>query len=116
MSIQNVKEWAITSLEKPMTKAEIFSAVAEHTEKRKSDVALIIHAYFELMEIHLSKKGPGSFVMPNILKAEAVKKEATPAKQGINPFTKEPMVIPAKPESRKVKIKALTHLNKQAND
>lgn len=110
------KAWHIVSLDKPMTKAEIISAVAEHTDKRKNDVAAVIQAFIELMEIHLSHKGPGTFVMPNSFKAEVVTKPATPAKQSVNPFTKKPITIPAKPASRKVKIKALTHLHKKAND
>jgi nucleoid DNA-binding protein len=110
------KKWHISSLAKPMTKSELISAIAEHTDKKKNDVASVIQAFAELMELHLSKKGPGSFVLPNAFKAEVVIKPATPAKNGVNPFTKAPMMIPAKPESRKVKIKALTHLNKKAND
>lgn len=113
---KQAKEWHIVSLDKPMTKAEIISAIADHTEKRKTDVSAVIQAFMELMEIHLSTKGPGSFVMPNAFKAEVVTKPATPAKEGVNPFTKAPMMIEAKPASRKVKIKALTHLHKQAND
>jgi nucleoid DNA-binding protein len=42
-----------------------------------------------------------------------VKKPATKERQGINPFTKEPITIPAKPASRKIRstpLKALKDL------
>ena len=39
-----------------------------------------------------------------------VAKPATPEKKGINPFTKEPMVVKAKPARRDVKVRALKGL------
>ena len=37
-------------------------------------------------------------------------KPATPERTGVNPFTKQPQVFPAKPESRTVKVTALKGL------
>ena len=43
-------------------------------------------------------------------KMKVVKKPATKARQGINPFTKEPTVFKAKPARKLVKIRALKGL------
>jgi nucleoid DNA-binding protein len=42
-----------------------------------------------------------------------VKKPATPARKGRNPFTGEEITIKAKPASRKVRARALRALNSQ---
>ena len=41
---------------------------------------------------------------------KVVKKPATKARQGINPFTKEPMTFKAKPASKKVRLLPLKSL------
>jgi hypothetical protein len=43
-------------------------------------------------------------------KMKVVKKPATKARQGINPFTKEPTIFKAKPARKLVKIRALKGL------
>ena len=98
---------------KPATKAEIFSALAEKTGLAKKDVVQVFDALGELIAKDLGKKGPGQFVVPGLLKLKVVRKPATKAKQGINPFTKEPMTIKAKPARNVVKaipMKALKEL------
>jgi nucleoid DNA-binding protein len=49
-------------------------------------------------------------VIPGLVKLRVVKKPATKERQGINPFTKEPITIPAKPASKKVRATALKNL------
>jgi len=43
------------------------------------------------------------------------KKPASPAKKGINPFTKEPCVFKAKPASKTVKVYAMKKLKVSLN-
>jgi nucleoid DNA-binding protein len=98
---------------KPATKGEIYSAIAEKTGLGKKDVSKVFDALAELIGKELGKKGPGQFVVPGLLKLKVVRKDATKAKQGINPFTKEPMLIKAKPARnvvRAVPMKALKEL------
>jgi nucleoid DNA-binding protein len=98
---------------KPATKAEVYSALAEKTGLAKKDVASLFDAMSELIARELGKKGPGVFVVPGLLKLRVVRKPATKAKQGVNPFTKEPMTIKAKPARNSVKavpMKALKEL------
>ena len=67
-----------------------------------------------LITKQLSKKGPGVFNLLSLVKLKIVQKPATPAKQGINPFTKEPMTIKAKPARRDVRARALKGLRELA--
>ena len=59
---------------------------------------------------NLSKKGPGVFNVPGLMKVKVVRKEATPEREGINPFTKEPTIFKAKPARNVVKILPLKGL------
>jgi len=60
-------------------------------------------------------RGPGLFTLPGLLKMKVVKKPATKAREGINPFTKEKMVFKAKPASKKVRVLPLKSLKALVN-
>jgi nucleoid DNA-binding protein len=107
---KDAKKGKLAPLEKPMTKAEIIGHLADRLDMKRVDIVLVFDELADLIYHHLGKKGPGVFVLHNLFKVEVVKKAAVKAKEGINPFTKEPMVIAAKPASKKVKVKVLKHL------
>jgi len=95
------------------TKAEIYTSLAEKSGLSKKEVATVFTALTELISKELGKKGPGLFVVPGLLKLKVVRKPATKAKQGVNPFTQQPMTIKAKPARNVVKavpMKALKEL------
>lgn len=56
---------------------------------------------------HKELKKTGSFLVPGLAKFVVVKKPATKARKGINPFTKEPTVFKAKPARKVLKIRAV---------
>ncbi len=95
---------------KTATKAEIFDELAEKTGLSKKDIAGVFTALSDLIGQELGKKGPGLFTMPGLLKLKVVRRPATKAKQGINPFTKVPMTIKAKPATNVVKALPLKGL------
>jgi nucleoid DNA-binding protein len=98
---------------KSMTKADIYSEIADKTGLAKKQVSGVFDAISELVIKELGKKGPGLFIVPGLLKLKRVTKPATKAKQGINPFTKAPMLIKAKPARNVIKaapLKALKEL------
>ena len=102
-----------TSGSKAATKAEIYGALADRTGLGKKEIAQLFDALSELIGKELGKKGPGQFVLPGLLKLKVVRKPATKAKQGVNPFTKEPMTIQAKPARnvvRAIPMKSLREL------
>jgi nucleoid DNA-binding protein len=97
---------------KAPTKTEILNSLAEATDVPKKDVANVIEALEGLIRKSLSDDGPGSFVLPGLLKIEKKYQPAKPAKTGVpNPFKPgELMDVAAKPECNKIKLRALKNL------
>jgi nucleoid DNA-binding protein len=97
-----------------LTKTQVITALSEETELSKKDVARVFEALSELIAKQLVGRGcPGEVTIPGLLKLKAVKKPATKEREGINPFTKEPITIAAKPASKKVRaipLKALKEM------
>jgi nucleoid DNA-binding protein len=95
---------------KSATKGEIYTKLATKTGLSKKQVSTFFESLTELIGNELGKKGPGLFVVPGLLKLKVVRKPATKAKTGINPFTKEPMTYKAKPARNVVKALPLKSL------
>jgi len=95
---------------KQATKGEIYTKLASKCGLTKKQVSTVFDAMTEMIGGELGKKGPGIFVVPGLLKLKVVRKEATKAKQGINPFTKQPMIYKAKPARNVVKALPLKSL------
>jgi nucleoid DNA-binding protein len=95
---------------KRLTKSQVISELAEATELDKKSINRVFDGLTEIIKKQLGSRGPGEFVIPGIIKLRAVKKPATKERPGINPFTKEPIVIKAKPASKKIRASALKSL------
>jgi nucleoid DNA-binding protein len=95
----------------PYTKSQILNYIAESAGLKKKDVTNVMTALSDLMELHLgNKRGPGEFVVPGLMKCRVVRKPATKARKGINPFTGEETTFQAKPARNVVKIRPLKKL------
>ncbi|MBA3581230.1 MAG: HU family DNA-binding protein [Gammaproteobacteria bacterium] len=95
---------------KPPTKSEIYTTISEQTELSRKQVASVFDALSGLIEKNLKSRGPGFFTLPGLLKIKVIKKPATKARKGINPFTGEEMVFKAKPARKAVKVLPLKAL------
>jgi nucleoid DNA-binding protein len=95
---------------KPLTKADLIGKIAAATEVTKKDLEKVFDSLHTIIKDELGKKGPGQFVLPGLLKLKVYKKPATKAKTGINPFTKQPMTIKAKPARNAIKVGLLKAL------
>jgi nucleoid DNA-binding protein len=96
---------------KRLTKAQVIGEIATSSELDKKSVNKVFESLQDLIRKQLvGRAGPGEFVIPGLVKLRVVKKPATKERQGINPFTKEPITIPAKPASKKVRATALKAL------
>jgi len=95
---------------KPATKTAMYKALAEATELSNKQVAQVFDELANFIKRELSKKGPGVVNVPGLLKIKRVEKKATPAREGRNPRTGEPMQIAAKPKRTIVKAYALKSL------
>src|SRR6266545_2938325 len=86
---------------KLMSKSELIQQIAEqrsHNMARK-DVKGAIETLAKVGYKELKKAG--AFLVPGFAKFVVIKKPATRAREGINPFTKEPTVFKARP-ARKI--------------
>jgi nucleoid DNA-binding protein len=101
---------AIETAKKPMSKTEIFAALGEATGLTKQQVGSLFEELSKLIGKNLGNDGPGVFAIPGLLNIKVVRKPATEERKGINPFTKEEMVIKAKPAKNVVKVTALKGL------
>jgi len=95
---------------KPMTKTEIVASLCEATELTKQQVTALFDELAKLIGKNLNEEGPGEIAIPGLMKIKVVRKPATEARTGINPFTKEEVVFKAKPARNAVKIVPLKGL------
>lgn len=98
------------NVKKPLTKSQTVEQISLSTGVKKRDVSNVLEAIAGLMEAHLSKKGPGEMNFAGLLKCRVINKPATKARQGINPFTGQPMMFAAKPARSVIKIRPLKKL------
>jgi nucleoid DNA-binding protein len=92
---------------KAATKSQIYSRLAESTKLTKAQISAVLDGLVEVIRQDLSKKGPGVFTLPGLLKLRKVEKPATKERMGRNPRTGEEMKIPAKPKSTVVRARVL---------
>ena len=96
---------------KPTTKSETLNYIADKTELAKRDVSAVFDALAMLMKRDLKGRGgPGVYTVPGLMKVKVVRKPATKARKGVNPFTGEEMMFKAKPARNVVKVLPLKGL------
>ncbi len=95
-------------------KTQMLQQIADSTELSKKQVQGVLDELTNIIEGHIKKKGVGEFVLPGLLKITTVKKPATKARKGINPFTGEEVMFKAKPASTSVKVRPLKKLKEMA--
>ena len=86
-----------------MTKSQLIQKIAELRELAKKDVKGMMEALAEVGYKELKKNGV--FVVPGFAKFIVVKKPATKAREGINPFNGEKMMFKAKPARKVVRAR-----------
>ncbi len=105
----------VRAIKEPYTKTMLFNAIAEKTELKKKDVAAVFEALAEIIHGHIRKNAAGTMTIPGLMKIKTVRKPATRARKGINPFTGEETVFKAKPARTIVKVQPLKALKDMAN-
>ena len=97
----------------PPTKSEILNQIAKETELSRKQVSAVLDSQNAL--IKKSLRAHGLFTLPGLLKLKVVKKPASKAREGVNPFTGEKMTFKAKPASKKVRAMPLKNLKNMVN-
>ena len=90
------------------TKSEILTQISKDTELSRKQVSAVFDSLSGV--IKKSLRSNGLFTLPGLLKLKVVKKPATKAREGVNPFTGEKMTFKAKPASKKVRVLPLKNL------
>lgn len=94
------------STSKPMSKSAVLQAVTDAIggdDISRKQVKMVVETLVNVGHRELKKNG--IFVLPGFAKFVVVKKPARPAREGINPFTKERQKFPAKPASKGVRAR-----------
>jgi nucleoid DNA-binding protein len=86
-----------------MTKSQLIDKIAGLQELAKKDVRAMMEALTEVGHKELKKNGV--FVLPGFAKFVVIKKPATKARKGVNPFTGEEMMFKAKPARKVVRAR-----------
>ena len=89
-----------------ISKSALINAIVEASgDVSRKQVKAILDSLSEVAYKELKKNGV--FTMPGFAKFRVVKKPATKARQGINPFTKQPTTFAAKPASKSVRARPI---------
>ena len=98
----------LAAVKKSFTKTELLQCLVDSTELPKKKIAEVLETLQAIMHAHV--RAGCAFAHPGMYKITVVKKPATKARKGINPFTGEPTTFKAKPARKVVKIKPLKKL------
>ena len=89
-----------------ISKSALINALVETTgDVSRKHVKAVLDALSDVAHKELKKSGV--FTMPGFAKFRVVKKPATKARQGVNPFTKAPTTFAAKPASKSVRARPI---------
>ena len=89
-----------------LSKSGLMNAVVEESgEVTRRQVKAVLDAMTDIAYRELKRNG--IFTLPGFAKFRVVKKPATKAREGINPFTKQPMTFAAKPASKSVRARPI---------
>src|ERR1700752_4830068 len=86
-----------------LSKSQLVERIATTTELSKRDVKNGLDTLTDVD--HKERKKNGVFLVPGFAKFVVIKKPATKARKGINPFTKEEMMFKAKPARKIVRAR-----------
>ncbi len=86
-----------------MTKSQLIEKIATESELAKRDVKGVLETLASIGYKELKKTG--IFLVPGFAKFVVIKKPATKARKGTNPFTGEPMTFKAKPARKIVRAR-----------
>lgn len=99
------KAKAASKGKKALTKSALVQAVTDLVGEgtTRKQVKTILEALAEVG--HRELKKTGVFTLPGFAKFVVVKRPARPAREGINPFTGQKQLFPAKPASKTVRAR-----------
>ena len=95
---------------KARSKGDVFRTIGDVVGVHRRDVAAVFAGLGALIKADLGKGGSGAFKVPGLMRITVKRKPATKARMGINPFTKEQVMLKAKPARNVVRVRPLAGL------
>jgi DNA-binding protein HU-beta len=92
-----------TQMATQLSKSQLIEKIATTTELSKRDVKTVMDTLVDVGHKELKKNG--IFLVPGFAKFVVVKKPATKARKGVNPFTGQEMMFKAKPARKIVRAR-----------
>ena len=86
-----------------LSKSQLIERISTSIEMAKRDVKNVMDTLVDVGHKELKKNG--IFLVPGFAKFVVVKKPATKARKGVNPFTGEEMMFTAKPARKIVRAR-----------
>ena len=78
------------AISEPLTKTQLLSLLAAETGMTRREVGAVMDELSRIVGRHLRRRGgAGQFTLPGLLKIKTLRKPATRARKGKNPFTGE---------------------------
>ncbi|MDR2876498.1 MAG: HU family DNA-binding protein [Chromatiales bacterium] len=94
-------------IKEPFTRSAMLAHVADSTGLTKKQVSTVMEELKNVIEGHVKNGGARVFTLPGLLKIKVIRKPATKARKGVNPFTGQEMMFKAKPARNVVKVQPL---------
>ena len=95
---------------KRMSKTQFVTTLAEKSGLNKKQASSALETINSMIAHELGTQGPGEVLIPGLLKLNVIEKPATRKHEGVNPFTKEPMIYKAKAAHKVIKVRLLKAL------
>ena len=108
--IDLAKALKASAASKARSKGEVFRTIGDLVGVHRRDVAAVFAGLGALIKADLGKAGSGAFKVPGLMRITVKRKPATKARMGINPFTKEQVMLKAKPARNVVRVRPLAGL------
>ncbi len=108
------KKLPTSSITSKLPKSQLFSMIAEDTDLSKKEIGAVFDSLSNIIDRSVRKRAAGEFTLPGLCKIKVVRKPATKARRGINPFTGEETTFKAKPARNVVKVRPLKKLKEMA--
>jgi nucleoid DNA-binding protein len=107
---------ATAAIKDPLNKSQMLSEIADGCGMTKKEVTAVLDELSSVIHRHLKKRGgAGQCTLPGLMKIKTIRKPATKARPGVNPFTGEETIFKAKPARTVVKVTPLKGLKEMVD-
>lgn len=104
----------LSAIREPLTQVQMVTEIADDTGFTRTDVIKVLDSLGDQIYRHLKNRSCGQVRVLGLFNVTKIKKPARNARQGINPFTGEKIMIDAKPATMAIRVRPLKGLKAMA--